>query len=214
MNQNALQKKFINLQKALERISYLLYRARQLDVTDFKEYCELTYEAAHGSEKMACAVRDLVVNTTFCDKNLFMADIVQTLGITITKEEYWYQIIIPALLPKKHDSHSCAYIVDPLRHAMEQFTRENKPERLRESVVCFRHIYQDSMPERAVRDHDNIEVKKVLDVIADKLLTDDNGYLCSNLYTSAKGDKNSTEVYIMHPQYISEWLQTYPIQEQ
>lgn len=51
----------------------------------------------------------------------------------------------------------------------------------------------------------------MLDVIADHFLADDNGLLCTNLYTSAMGDSEGTEVYAMAPEYLGEWLELHPI---
>ena len=51
----------------------------------------------------------------------------------------------------------------------------------------------------------------MLDVIADYFLVDDNGLLCTNLYTSAMGDREGTEVYVMAPEHLGEWLNLHPI---
>ena len=54
-------------------------------------------------------------------------------------------------------------------------------------------------------------LNEVLDVIADHFLVDDNGLLCTNLYTSDMGDREGTEVYVMAPEYRGEWLNLHPI---
>lgn len=212
MKRNELQKKFIDAQARLDEISYLLNRARQLEIEQFEDYTGSVTKAASQLEELACSVRALVLATTFCDKKLMMADISEVHGITVERQPAWYKIVIPALLPKKKPSRSCAFIVDPLIYSMNRFCQDNQIQKMEKCVFCFRHIYTSDMPERAIRDHDNIEVKQVQDVIADKLVIDDSGHRCSNFYTSAIGKRESTEIYVMLPDVLPEWLEIYPIE--
>jgi len=75
--------------------------------------------------------------------------------------------------------------------------------------VCFRNVY--TLGGKSVRDHDNIETKKVLDVITAYLLVDDTGLLCSNFYTTTVGDNEQTEVYIVSKNDFEKWLKIYPL---
>ena len=122
----------------------------------------------------------------------------------------YYRIFLPGLLPKKK-AGSCAFLTGPLSAALTEYGKGRPIRRLRRAVVCFRHLYSAGLPERMVRDHATIEVKQVLDVIADHFLVDDNGLLCTNLYTSAMGDREGTEVYVMAPEHLGEWLNLHPI---
>ena len=45
-------------------------------------------------------------------------------------------------------------------------------------VVCFSNIYNRELPERRVRDYDNLELKRLLDVAASFMLVDDSGLWC------------------------------------
>ena len=50
-----------------------------------------------------------------------------------------------------------------------------------EKIFINGNIY--TMNGKIIRDHDNIESKKILDIITGYLLVDDTGLLCSNFYT-------------------------------
>lgn len=209
MNKFALQQKYIHAQGELERIAYLLNRAKELDLSDFQSYIDLSSEALRRLETLTCSMRRLFMDTTFTPKSELMAQTAHVQGILIKRDQQWYHIVIPALIPKRRQN--CDFIIEPLRYALSEYVRANKPERLRECILCFQHVYSQEIPAGWVRDHDNMEVKKVQDVIADQLMTDDSGRYCSNLSVSALGDKDCTEIYLMRPEMLPEWLKNHPI---
>ncbi|GHU78932.1 hypothetical protein FACS1894191_0610 [Clostridia bacterium] len=212
MNKNVIQRRFFYLQGQLEQISDFLNRAKNMEFAgSYTDYQDMTREAVRLMEKTTCGMRELILNSTYIKKPEVMNEIAEIHGITIEYADGWYKIVMPALLPHKRPNQSCAYILDPLRHAIRKFEREQYILRLRECVICFRHIYSKELPERAWRDHDNIEVKKVLDVIADKLIVDDTGHWCSNFQTSASGENSATEIYVMPSEKLPEWLGKYVI---
>ena len=61
-------------------------------------------------------------------------------------------------------------------------------------------------PERAYRDHDNIEVNMVTDIITLYLLPDDAPRRCAHYYCSAAGEVDCTEVYVVPASRFPEWL--------
>ncbi len=210
MNKNAIQKRYIQLQSQLERISYLANTAKQLILDgSFRQYRDVSFETARLLEKATVGMRELVVETAFTEKAPVLEQAVEIQGITVESTESWYKIVMPVLLPGKRPGQSSAFIEAP----MERYTREHSPERMRECVVCFRHIYGPDFPERAIRDHDNIECKKAQDIIADKLMVDDIGVYCSNLHVTCMGAKDATEIYVIPVDLFPEWLENYPIKQ-
>lgn len=210
MNQHELQKRLIRYQGESEQIGFWLSRAKQSLPEDFEGYRSSLQDAAGLAERLACGIRDIRVETCFLPKAGVLRETAQVQGIQVEAEEHWYCILLPGLLPRKK-AGSCAFLTGPLDSALADFGKANPIRRLQKAVVCFRHLYSAGLPERMVRDHDNIEVKQVLDVIADHFLVDDNGLLCTNLYTSAMGDREGTEVYVMAPEHLGEWLNLHPI---
>ena len=73
-------------------------------------------------------------------------------------------------------------------------------------VVCFSSIYSQEVPERRVRDYDNLEWKQLLDVATSYLLVDDSGLLCDAYITTELGETDCTRIFIMDSGYFSTWL--------
>lgn len=115
--------------------------------------------------------------------------------------EGWFALRIPALLPKKI-SGSADYIRSFLYPAMRSFFHDKFPVRYRDCVLVYRHVYDRNRPERRWRDHDNIEVNMVSDIIALYVLPDDTPAVCSHYYCSAAASDDRTEVYVV-PKRIS-----------
>ncbi|MFQ8908325.1 MAG: DUF6100 family protein [Subdoligranulum sp.] len=84
----------------------------------------------------------------------------------------WFRLQIPALLPKK-ESGSPIYIQQYLYPALRRYFAGKPPALYQNCVLAYRHVYCRERPERAYRDHDNIEVNMVTDIITLYLLPDD-----------------------------------------
>lgn len=61
----------------------------------------------------------------------------------------------------------------------------------------------------AIRDYDNIETKRYLDVIESMLLTNDSGLLCTVLQATRMSDRDSAEFYLMRPETLSSWAKNH-----
>ena len=119
--------------------------------------------------------------------------------------EGWFSVRIPALLPKKA-SGSADYIRSYLYPAMRRFFEGKPPVRFKDCVIVYRHVYDKSRPEREMRDHDNIEINMVTDIIAMYVLPDDNPAVCSHYYCSATGCEDRTEVYVIPKHEFPRWM--------
>ena len=62
--------------------------------------------------------------------------------------------------------------------ALERFAREHGVVRFPHYTVCFVMVYDRTLPERRIRDYDNLELKAVLDAAACFLMESDSGLLC------------------------------------
>jgi len=120
--------------------------------------------------------------------------------------EGWFCLRIPALLPKKSKG-SPAYISDPIYPAMMRFWRGKQPVNYPCNVTIFRHIYDRERPERQFRDHDNIELNRVLDAVALYVMVDDSPMRCRHYYCSAPGSTDRTEVYVVPRDEFKAWLE-------
>ena len=186
------KKQLQKLNKAMEAVELRL----EIDDRD-GAYLE-AFDFADKSEKLTLTARDLPAYTGHpqarkTSKEVIADNIPVRIGFT---SESWFGVVIPALLPKKHKG-SPMYIYDFLYPAMQNFFCGKQPVRYENCVIIFRHIYKYDRPERHYRDHDNIELNAVTDVIALYVMYDDAPLMCEHYYCSASGNENRTEVLVV-----------------
>jgi hypothetical protein len=119
--------------------------------------------------------------------------------------EGWFCLRLPALMPKKNKG-SVLYVTDPLYPAMKRFWHGKEPVCYPYNVIIFRHVYDRERPERQYRDHDNIELNRIVDIVALYVMADDSPMRCRHYYCSAPGGENRTEVYVVPQDEFQHWL--------
>ena len=119
--------------------------------------------------------------------------------------EGWFSLRMPMLLPKK-ERGSAAYVRMLLLPALRRFFQGKLPVRITPCVLVFRHVYARDRPDRALRDHDNIETNMAADCVALYVMEDDNPAACSQYECSAKGDRERTEIYVVPQTEFPQWL--------
>lgn len=168
---------------------------------------EAAFSFAEASEKLTLLARVLPAYTGHPQAHNSMDELIlQTIPIQIGfTREGWFALRIPALLPKKAKG-STSYIRSSLHPAMRRFFVKKEPVNYPDCVLVFRHVYSRERPERQYRDHDNIELNMVTDIIALYVLTDDSALRCSHYYCSAVGNADRTEVYVVPQAAFIDWL--------
>lgn len=124
-------------------------------------------------------------------------------------EEGWFSIRIPLLLPKKVRG-SADYIRAILYPAMRDFFMSRQPVRFENCVLVYRHVYDRQRPERKKRDHDNIEINMVSDIVAMYSMPDDSPDVCSHYYCSRDSSVERTEVYVVPRDEFVRFVETEP----
>lgn len=119
--------------------------------------------------------------------------------------EGWFCLCIPALLPKKGGG-SADYIRSFLYPAMQEYFQKKEPVRYTDCVLVYRHVYDRDRPERRMRDHDNIEMNMVSDIVAMYVMPDDAPTVCSHYECSVMGEDDHTEVYVVPGTEFPKWL--------
>lgn len=119
--------------------------------------------------------------------------------------EGWFSLRMPMLLPKK-ERGSAAFVRMLLLPALRRFFQGKPPVRISPCVLVFRHVYTRDRPDRALRDHDNIETNMAADCVALYVMEDDNPAACSQYECSAKGDRERTEIYVVPQAEFPQWL--------
>lgn len=165
------------------------------------------FEAAEHSEKLTLLCREMPAYTGHPQaRTMIESAMLKSIPIEIGfTREGWFCLRLLALLPKKSKG-SPTYISDPLYLVMKQFWEGKQPIRYTDNVIVFRHVYADDRPERLYRDHDNIEINKIVDVIALYVMSDDLPMRCRHYYCSASGSSNRTEVYVIPRQEFRSFL--------
>ena len=203
-------------QKALDKIDAKIQELHEQAFSVRRSYqdgnIKQAYESAlrleEVSEKTVLLTRALPAYTgnpkaRLETENLIKLSIPIEIGFT---EEGWFSLRIPALLPKK-DAGSADYIRSSLYLAMREFFLDSQPVRYNDCVLIYRHIYARDRPERKKRDHDNIEVNMVSDIVAMYVLPDDGPSVCSHYYCSTQGQSDRTEVYVVPQCEFTGWLE-------
>lgn len=119
--------------------------------------------------------------------------------------ERWFSLRMPMLLPKK-ERGSAAFVRMLLLPALRRFFQGKPPVRISPCVLVFRHVYARDRPDRALRDHDNIETNMAADCVALYVMEDDNPAACSQYECSAQGDRERTEIYVVPQTEFPQWL--------
>lgn len=178
-----------------------------LDEEDRESYFRQALLIEECAEQLALAARTLPSYIGHPDAEAQVEAILKQeipVKIGYTKEG-WFSVRIPMLLPKKSKG-STDYIRSFLYPAMRDFFIEKPPVRYREAVLIYRHVYDRRRPERQMRDHDNIEINMVSDIVAMYVMPDDGPAVCAHYYCSAAAEQERTEVYVVPKGDFPTWL--------
>lgn len=202
----------------VEKVNRLLNQAKESAETvqilyekgDMEEAYDECFRLERLSERIVLNTRCLPVHTGNPRAVRAVAAVIKEevpvqIGYT---EEGWFSLRLPLLLPKKGKG-STDYLKDILYPAMERYFSKNPSMRKRYhgAVIIFRHVYTEDRQERLKRDHDNIEVNTVADIVTLYVLIDDAPAYCSHFYCSGIGDAERTEVYVVPRTDFSKWIE-------
>ena len=207
-NQNPLIKTLDKIDAGIKRMKELSAATRWFqDADNPSSAYEKALKLAAQAEKTTLLTRVLPAYTgnprCFDDMETVKQENIKV-EIGFTTEGY-FCVRMPTLLPKKA-SGSVDYIRGYLYPAMKQFFEGKTPIRFRDCVLIFRHVYSRDQPERSMRDHDNIEVNAVSDIVALYVLPDDHPSITSHYYCSAQSSEDRTEIYVVPKADFPMWF--------
>lgn len=185
----------------------LFNAARLLEENEEYNLEERAVNAVRIAESSTVELRNLAGRLIQRDVNTFYEEIARSVGVRVEEKNKWIEITVPSILPHRNSRDNQSFLTRPLRHALVQFQRENPIERFASCAICIIHQYDEALGIRRVRDYDNIETKRYLDVIESVLLTNDSGLLCSVLQTTQMGEKDATRFFLMQPGTLPQWAQ-------
>lgn len=189
-------------QKSLDEINLCLKRNDIFwAITESYNYEMLSEKIVNNARLLPIAsglpkAKDIVVNNIIKGNNVLVE----------YTEENWFHINFPALLPKKEQGNP-SYIRTTVQSALKVFFTNNKKRPLQnDCVMIFQHNYNKERPEREFRDHDNIELNAIVDLVALYALIDDAPMKCKHFYCSRISDHDSTDVFLVPSKDFILWL--------
>ncbi len=207
LNRPIISQRISSILGDIQRLNNALYAMNTTDIQRYPDNYEvLSTDAALRAETIACRLRHLIYASTSIKKSEYLGSAATMQGIDIQQRGGIFVITLPCLLPKRKQSRSTEYLIDPLTAALEHYVKSHTVRRFRHCVVCFSHVYCRDLPERRVRDYDNLEVKQFLDAVAAYLLIDDGGLFCDVYHTTELGEADCTRMFIMDTPRFPEWL--------
>lgn len=208
MNRAIISRRISSILTEIERLNSALYAMNTTDIQRYPDnYETLSTDAALRAERITCRLRHLIYSTTAIRKEEYLSSAGTMQGIEIQDNAGILEITLPCLLPKRKQRESTEFLLDPFYSALERYSSHHVMPRFQHCVVCFSHVYSQDLPDRRVRDYDNLELKQFLDVAASFLLVDDTGLLCDAYNTTEFGGEDCTRMSIMDSERFPTWLE-------
>lgn len=208
MNRAIISQRITSILDDLNRLTNILYAMNMTDIQRYPgNYEILSTDAALRAEQIACRLRHLIYATTNIQKPEYLSSAETLLEISVCCSDGIVEVTIPSLLPKRKQHASAEFLLDPLQNALSRYASTHPLPHFRHCVICFSHEYSRDLPERRIRDYDNLELKQLLDVIASYFIDDDGGLLCDAYNTTELSDFDRTRIFIMDSSCFPNWLE-------
>jgi len=216
MDRQVLLRKIMSIGDEIHRLQQDIIALQSVDIVNYPEnYSSLSQQIVAKSEIITRRLRELVFCTTNINWQELLDGVADNLDITINCDDSGIvEITIPCMLPHRRKKLT-GFITAPLYAALERFVMANasseqygKPfERFKHCVICITHVYEKALYGKGrKRDHDNKEIKGVIDVINTFLLTDDNENFCDIYNTNEFSDQDVTRISIMEKDMFPNWI--------
>jgi len=199
---------FTELQRDKKRAEQIANDIDKAFAADIKDTNKLLHKVAISSEYLTRNLRDHVANGYFgATKKDYLLTAAEVLEISVSENNGIVEIVIPGLLPKRKNK-GANFIYDPLFSVLKKYSDDNgPPQRRGKSVMCFLHHYNKELGLKdRVRDHDNIELGDIKNIITLYFLVDDSGFWCRDYHETVLSDKDKTSILIMSPEQFKEWI--------
>lgn len=166
-----------------------------------ESYSELEYSA----ECFMCNLRDILAHVRQEPIKRSLSKCADRMGITVQKTNGVLEVTLPMILPTKSKTKA-DYLFDPIFYAMESFSKTEPLFIKEKAMMCIEFIYDKNNKNIPRGDHDNKEVKQVIDAIAPFVVRDDSDNYLSLCQISSEGDYNHTKVYVMPEKSFAEFF--------
>ena len=183
MDSITIYQRLHSIENEVDKLSNTIFALKNTDKEKHgANYEKLSTDAALCAERIACRLRNLIRITDLTGKSDYMKEAVQALGIQVSFED------------------------DILSVTLKEFFTDHEVAPFKECVICFCLVYDRELPQRRIKDYDNMELKLILDVISSYTLFDDSGLYCDDHHTTELGETDQTIIYIMEKDKFPDWL--------
>ena len=202
--------KKINLDKTKNYImddnrkSLLKYLNKFEDCIMNEAYDELEYTA----ECFICRLRDILANEKQESRKEALVKCADSMGITVQKTNGVLEVTLPMIIPTKKKAKA-EFLFEPLFVAMEKASSNESFFINEKAMMCIEFIYDKNNKNIPRGDHDNKEVKQVIDAISAFVVPDDSDNYLSLCMVSSEGEYNHTKVYVMPEKDFGEFFLSY-----
>lgn len=194
------QRSLIDINKKLYELEHLLPSPAP------EQFIETSKSAVLLSELSTAQLRNFLFTVCGGMPQEYYLQAAEMQGIRIDVTDGILSVRLPALLPKKTRTEGFKFLQPALHAALKQYAEQQRLPHFHECTVCIEHVYDRSLPIKAVRDYDNLEMKEVLDIVALYCMTDDTGALCDQFQTTRFADSSCTIISVMQKEKFSAWL--------
>lgn len=178
----------------------LMATVRKISETDYttetNNFEYLTDRLEILSEKYTCSVRDFARKTFVANRFEVMDKATEMQGIEIQKDGDTIIIDLPVLLPRKKGKE-CKFIGAPLRYKLEEISEKEDLKLRTKAVICIIHTYDNVNKKARCYDYDNLESKKILDIVTAFTLADDAPEFCDVYQTMQLSDCDKTRIMVI-----------------
>lgn len=157
-----------------------------------ENYLEVEYTA----ECLMCALRDIMATVKQKSRKETLIHCADAMGVTVEKKDDILEVTLPMILPTKSKTKA-GYLFEPIFFAMEKASEKESFFINEKAMMCIEFIYDKNNKNIPRGDHDNKEVKQVIDAISAFVVPDDSDEYLSLCQISSEGEDNHTKVYVM-----------------
>lgn len=209
MDRHTILSRITKIENELPKLMNTLYAMKSTNTATYRQnYEELSLDAAIRAERIACSLRNLIYAVNLVPKPVLMKKTAEIHGITITHAIDMVKITLPGLMPKRTKKVNTTFLTDPLHASLEAYVKEHTLPHFKECVICFSHMFDQTLPLKRVTDYDNLEYKQILDTVSAFLMTDDSGLFCDAYHTTEFADKDCTVLTLMEKTSFPAWLKS------
>ncbi len=181
------------------------YLNRLKEMVHFASGEEDYFAIEYIAECFMCELRDILANVKQEPRKETVSRCANNMGITVQKTNGVLEVTLPMIIPAKKKSKA-EYLFDPIFFAMEKASKETPFFLKEKAMMCIEFIYDKNKKNIPRGDHDNKEVKQVIDAIANFVVPDDSDDYLSICQISTEGDYNHTKVYVMPEKDFGEFF--------